>query len=270
MYRRHNDTLLQQLVTKRVSGMSANQYFNAIQKVLDTIATDQLSVIQRAGAVMANVIHSGGVCYLFGSGHSHIPALDCFPRYGSFVGLKPLIDPHLVWTNVVGADSAPELLWLERTEGYIAHYLQWVDIRSCDVMVVYSHGGLNAAPVEAALYAKDKGCFVIAVTSLQNASNQKATHSSGKRLCDIADIVIDNCVPPEDSLVRVGPSEIPVAAGSTVSTVMITMALVAEIAEGLVRMGDKLSVFLSPNVHPDMNFNMQVFRDHVARVEKRS
>jgi uncharacterized phosphosugar-binding protein len=108
-----------------------------------------------------------------------------------------------MWFNVVGPGGARELLWLEREEGYIENFLQSYVMGPKDTMIVFSHGGVNAAPVEAALYAKEHGLKVIAVTSGENYKVARATHSSGKKLGDVADLMIDNCVPPEDALVRI-------------------------------------------------------------------
>lgn len=62
-------------------------------------------------------------------------------------------------------------------------------------MIVFSHGGLNAAPIEAAMYARGRGLKVIAITSGDNYKSAKATHSSGNKPGDLADILIDNCCP---------------------------------------------------------------------------
>jgi uncharacterized phosphosugar-binding protein len=53
--------------------------------------------------------------HLFGSGHSIIPVLDIFPRYGSFAGFHPLMDSRLMWTQVLGSGGVREVLKLERT-----------------------------------------------------------------------------------------------------------------------------------------------------------
>jgi uncharacterized phosphosugar-binding protein len=89
---------------------------------------------------------------------------------------------------------------------------------------------------------------VIAITSMDNQRQSKATHSSGKKLSDAADLVIDNCVPARDALVDIEGWRAPVAAGSTVAFVTIAMALVAEVAAELARRGIAPPVFVSPNV----------------------
>jgi uncharacterized phosphosugar-binding protein len=238
--------------------MSATQYFDSIDAVLSRIRTTQLERLQQAGAIAAEVIAAGGRIYLFGSGHSVIPVMDVFPRYGSFVGFYPLYDPRLMWSNVVGPHGARELLWLERREGYIEQFLQSFAMGAGDGLIVFSHGGMNAAPIEAAIHAKAKGARVITVSSLENAKIAKRSHSSGKALSDLAEVAIDNCVEPEDAQVDVGRRE-KVGAASTIAAVSIAMAIVAETAARLVKAGHALDTFVSPNVPgvaPTHNFSV--------------
>ena len=227
--------------------MSATKYLDRIQEILERIKTKEIKKINRAAKIMAESISKDGRVYMFGSGHSVIPVLDIFPRYGSFVGFFPLYDPRLMWFNVIGPGGARELLWLERQEGYAKVFLQSYPLEPRDCLLVFSHGGLNAAPIEMALEAKAKGLKVITVSSHENAKVAKRTHSSGKVLAEIADIAIDNCCPPEDSLVDVGQLE-KVAASSTVAAVSIAMSLVAQTAAILAKLGKVPPTFVSPNV----------------------
>jgi uncharacterized phosphosugar-binding protein len=249
--------------------MSAIAYHDAITKVLEDLRRTQIGRIQAAGEAIATSIASSGLAWLFGSGHSVIPVMDVFPRYGSFVGFVPLYDPRLMWSNVVGPGGARELLWIERREGYAPVFLQSYALSRGDCFIVFSHGGTNAAPIEAALYAKERGLTVITVSSLANAAAAAASHSSGKKLSDVADIAIDNCVAPEDSQVDVGRPE-KVAAGSTMAVVYVAMALVAETAARLVAKGHPLTTFVSPNVPgvaPD--HNSRVFETYARRLAER-
>jgi uncharacterized phosphosugar-binding protein len=249
--------------------MSAIAYHDAITRVLDAIRRTQLPGIEQAAEAIAAAIDAGGLCWLYGSGHSVIPVMDVFPRYGSFVGFVPLYDPRLMWSNVVGAGGARELLWLERQEGYAPVFLQSYPLRRGDCFVVFSHGGLNAAPIDAALYAKERGLTVISVSSLANAAAARPTHSSGRKLSDVAEIAIDNCVAPEDSQVDVGRAE-KVAAGSTMAAVFVAMSLVAETAARLVARGQRPITFVSPNV-PGVapGHNMAVFEAYARRLAQR-
>lgn len=224
------------------------QYLEKFIPVLDKIDATQADNIKAAAAFCADAIAAGKMAHLFGSGHSVLPIQDMFPRYGGVVGWHPLMDPRLMWSNVIGPNGARELLWIERQEGYIANFLQSFNLQAGEAIVVYSHGGLNAAPIECALYAKERGLKVIAVTSGENYKKAKAVHSSGKKLGDVADVLIDNCCPLEDALVPIPGYAQPVGGSSTVAATVITQALAAETALLLEKKGHKMNIFVSPNV----------------------
>lgn len=250
--------------------MSGKQYFSELTKALRRMEDAQMPSIEQAGELFAHCISKGGVVHLFGSGHSVLPVMDIFPRYGSFIGFHPVLDPRLMWFNVIGPGGAPELLWIERSEGYIEVMAENRGLREGDVMVVYSHGGLNAAPVEMALLARHRGLRVVAITSMDNRSVSQPSHSSGKALADCADIVIDNCIPPEDALVSIDGWNYPVGAGSTVAVITISMALLAETAARLARLGIEKPTFVSPNVGDvSAEHNHDVFAAYGREVESR-
>jgi len=249
--------------------MSADAYLSKINELISTIRRTQKEAIERAADTFARSIRAGGRVYIFGSGHSVIPVQDIFPRYGSFVGFHPIYDPRLMWFNVVGPGGARELLWLEREEGYIANVLLSYELEPRDCMLVFSHGGLNAAPVEMAIEAKKKGLTVVGVCSLDNHRRAPAKHSSGKKLADACDIAIDNCVPAEDALIGAEGIKEKFAAGSTVGFIAIAMALVAETGTRLVKLGAKPPTFVSPNVGLPPDHNQQVFKEYERFIQKR-
>src|SRR5688500_17965267 len=183
--------------------MSAAQYQKEIAKVTDRIWSTQLDNIRKAAVMMAESVAKKGLVHLFGSGHSVLPVQDVFPRYGSYPVFHPLMDARLMWQNVIGSGGAKGLLWLERQEGYAKVLFENESIRANDVMVVFSHGGTNAAGIEVAMESRARGLKTVVITSMDNQRQAKASHSSGKKLSDLGDIVIDNCVPAKDALVDI-------------------------------------------------------------------
>jgi uncharacterized phosphosugar-binding protein len=216
--------------------MSASLYLSKIQELIGEIEKNSLSDIERAAGYMADSIAAGRAVYYFGSGHSVLPALDVFPRYGSFVGLQPIHDTRLMWSNVIGPGGTPELLWIERQEGYVKNVL--------DSYV---------------LDPRENGLKVVAITSLQNYKINKPRHSSGKKLADVGDVVIDNGAAPEDSLIHLDGWDEPVAASSTVTVLCISMALVAHTASLLAARGIHIPTFVSPNVQAEPDHNKKVY-----------
>jgi uncharacterized phosphosugar-binding protein len=242
---------VQQVALSHLRGgtiVSVSRYRERITEVLDRIWSTQTTKIETVAAVMAKCISTSGLVHMFGSGHSVLPVQDMFPRYGAFPGFRPLMDMRLMWTNVIGSGGAKGLLWLERREGYAAVLFENEPIRRGDVMLVFSHGGLNPAGIEVLEEARKRGLATVAITSMDNYRKREATHSSGRKLADVADYVIDNCVPAEDALVEVEGWKAPVAAGSTVATITIAMAIIAQVAADLAAQGKNPPVFVSPNV----------------------
>ncbi len=228
--------------------MSKITYIEEIKKVIDRIEKNESANILKAAQLCAEVIASGKLVHLFGSGHSVLPIQDVFPRYGGVVGFHPLMDPRLMWSNVIGPNGARELLWIERQEGYIENFLQSFNLQEGEVIIVYSHGGLNAAPIETAIYAKNRGLKVIVISSGENFKFAKPDHSTGNKLGDLADVFIDNCSPLEDSLVAIKGYDQKVGASSTVSTITISQAIASETAKLLQEMNFPMHIFVSPNV----------------------
>jgi uncharacterized phosphosugar-binding protein len=249
--------------------VSASAYRERIGGVLGKIWETQMGNIEKASAAMAEAIAKGGLVHLFGSGHSVLPVQDMFPRYGAYPGFRPLMDMRLMWTNVIGSGGAKGLLWLERREGYAQVLFENEPIRQGDVMLVFSHGGLNAAGIEVLMEATKRGLTTVGVTSLDNYRKRDAMHSSGKKLADVADIVIDNCTPAEDALVSIKGWKAPVAAGSTVAFITIAMAIIAQVAANLSAKGQTPPVFVSPNVQgiPADNTN-RVYEEYERRLKR--
>lgn len=131
--------------------------------------------------------------------------------------------------NVLGAGGVSELLWLERTEGYAEKFLDHQPLNEGDSTNIFGHSGCNASGIDTALYARKRGMNVIAITAKSNL-DKPASHSSGKRLADAADIVTDTCSPIEDAIVPVENWSRPVAGSSTVLAMMMMHELVARTA----------------------------------------
>ena len=69
--------------------MTATSYCAASRGLLDRITSSTVSAIAsaRPRPLMADGVARGGLVSLFGSGHSILPVMDAFPRYGSLPGV---------------------------------------------------------------------------------------------------------------------------------------------------------------------------------------
>jgi uncharacterized phosphosugar-binding protein len=69
------------------------EYITKLKQVIEKISDEQSDQIRAAADICADVINSGKLVHLFGSGHSVLPVQDVFPRYGGVVGW------HLSWIH---------------------------------------------------------------------------------------------------------------------------------------------------------------------------
>src|SRR3954469_23417798 len=170
--------------------------------LLRRIDDTQSDALAKASGLCAEAIGAGGLVHVFGTGHSRIPVEELFPRYGSYPGFNPIVELSMTFhTEVVGANGQRQAMFIERVEGLAEQILANFELGPPDAMLVFSANGVTAVPIEMARGARQRGLPVIAVTSVANASAATPLHSSGTRLLEHADVVVDLCTPPGDALI---------------------------------------------------------------------
>jgi uncharacterized phosphosugar-binding protein len=210
-------------------------FLDAVSSLLVRIEETQAQVLGEASRLCADAIAAGRLVHLFGSGHSHMPVEEMFPRYGSYPGFNPIVELSLTFhAQVVGANGQRQAMFIEGVEGLAETILANFDLRPPDTMIVFSVGGLSAVPIEMAQGARRRGLPVIAVTSVEHSLEGSPSHSSGTRLLDHADLVIDLCTPTGDALIRIDGLETPVGPGSTIAAVAIANEIKSQTAALLV------------------------------------
>jgi uncharacterized phosphosugar-binding protein len=172
---------------------------------------------------------------------------EMYPRYGSFPGFHPIVEQSLSnHHQVVGSNGQRQAMFIENVEGLGRVILENFELDPArDVMMVISAGGTNAVPVEVALVAKERGLRVIALTSVEHSRASKPRHSSGRRLFEVADLVLDTCTPTGDAVVAIEGLETPVGPLSAVASLTIINMLKVAVAERLVARGEMPPVITS-------------------------
>jgi uncharacterized phosphosugar-binding protein len=222
-------------------------FLDAVSSVLTRIEETQAVVLAEASRLCADTIGAGRLVHCFGSGHSRIPVEEMFPRYGSYPGFNPIVELSMTFhTQVVGTNGQRQAMFIERVEGLAETILANYRLEPPDMMIVFSVGGLSAVPIEMAQGARRRGLPVIAVTSVEHSLAGDPSHSSGTRLLDHADLVVDLCTPPGDALVGIDGLETPVGPGSTVASVAIANELKSQTAALLVERRAMPPVLTSP------------------------
>jgi uncharacterized phosphosugar-binding protein len=225
------------------------QFIDAARELLERIGATQDEALERAAAVCAGAIGAGGLVHAFGTGHSRIPVEELFPRYASFPGFHPIVELSMTFhTQVAGANGQRQAMFIERVEGLAEQILGNFAFGERDAMLIFSAGGTTAVPIEMAIGARERGLPVIAVTSVAASQASPSGHSSGTRLLDHADVVLDLCTPPGDGLVTIAGLDTPVGPGSTIAAAALVNELKVRVAGALVEQGAMPPVITSPSV----------------------
>lgn len=191
----------------------------ALLEKLERTQDDQLD---RAAQLCARAISAGGLVHMFGTGHSRMSVEEMFPRYGSYPGFNPIIELSTTFhTQVVGANGQRQAMFIERTEGLAEVTLRNFNLSAPDIMLVFSTSGVTANPIEMAMGARSRGLAVVAVTAVEPSLAAETAHSSGTRLLDHADVVIDLGTPIGDAIVDLAGLATPVGPGSSVVGVAV-------------------------------------------------
>ena len=185
--------------------------------------------LDAAIGMMATAIETGAVIQAFGTGHSEAFAMEIAGRAGGLIPTNKIALRDLV---LHGSLPVQELSGssLERNPDIVAELWEISPIHPGDVFLIASNSGVNGSVVGMALLAKERGHDVIAVTSLQHTAQVQPKHPSGRRLSEIADVVIDNLAPYGDATLGLDGG-VAVGAVSSITSAFIAQLLTIGVAE---------------------------------------
>ncbi len=240
----------------------ALRYATAAQAVLQRIVDTQMEQIERAAQIITQALANDGILYTFGTGHSHVIAEDVAYRAGGLAPVDAILEPSLTGHSKVWQSE-----YMERVQGMADVILNYYGISSKDVLVVISNSGRNAAPIEMAAGARERGVPVIAITSLAHSKGTTSRHSSGKKLYQLANVVIDNCCPRGDCLLHVDGLAAPIGAGSGVTGLFIIHSVIVQTIQNLLDRGIDPPVFRSGNLDGSDEFNQALLERYKGRIK---
>jgi uncharacterized phosphosugar-binding protein len=232
--------------------MLALEWLANARSIMQKIEETQLENIKAAATAMADSIEKNHWVHVFGCGHATIPVEEMYPRIGGFVGFHPIVElPMTFFTGITGQMGIHQFLFLERAEGYGDAIMKAYNFDKEDCMWIFSHTGINNVNIDVALKAKELGMKVIVFGSAAEAKGKTTRHKSGKTIFEIADIVVDSCVPVVDASVVLKNHQDKVGPVSTLSFVTLVWMTVTTCAEILADRGVKLFIHPSHNVPGD-------------------
>lgn len=238
--------------------MIKDRYLDETVNLLNKIRQTQGDKIDMAAKVVADVIKNDGIIYIFGCGHSHLIALDCFYRAGGLANVSAMLDTDLMLHNGAAKSSK-----MEKMPGIAEAVLDRYCLTDKDLLFIVSTSGKNAVPVEMAKEATKRGIRNIAVVSSSYFNDKK----SAPLLYECADMYIDNCVPHGDAVIDVTGAGTKMGSLSTAASSYVLGAVLMEGAELAGKSGAELPVYMSGNVEGGKEFNEKLIRKYLPRIK---
>ena len=117
--------------------------------------------------------------------------------------------------------------------------------------MVASNSGRHAVPVELALAGRERGLKVVVITNLAQSGAWPARHSSGKKLADVGDVVIDNGGISGDACVEMPGMPSLIGPTSSITGMFIINALIVQGIENAQARGAAPEIYISSNTNGD-------------------
>ena len=246
--------------------LTSKDYLHRIQAAVERVGTGQEEATRQAADLLAEAVRAGGVIQAFGCGHSEALAMEIAGRAGGLVPTNRIALRDIVLYGgeplEVLADPAVE----RRTD--IAHRLyELAPVKPDDVFVIASNSGINGAVVEMALLVKERGHGLVAITSAEHSARVASRHPSGRKLGEIADVVLDNGAPYGDATLPL-PGGGAVGAVSSITAALLAQQIVVEVVARLLAAGITPPVYLSDNVPGGKEHNAEIEARYAGRIRR--
>lgn len=221
------------------------QYLHEVTVRLERLAAPNPQ-IDAAIALIADALDAGGVVQAFGTGHSEAFAMEIAGRAGGLIATNRIALRTLV---LRGDRDVSELggATFERDPNVGENLLALFDVRPRDIFIIASNSGVNGSILGVALAAKARGHKLIAVTSLDHTMKVTPKHPSGKRLSEVADVVIDNLAPYGDSTLQLADGT-GIGAVSSLTAAFIAQRITIGVADMMRQRGKTPPVYISANI----------------------
>jgi uncharacterized phosphosugar-binding protein len=251
------------MVTQPRFGMEL--FWQEAARVLERVVQTQSATIRRAAQLFADCLRQGGVIHAYGTGHSRAFAMELSYRAGGLVPVNRIDLAELAFHGwSLERVTSPDI---ERDLAAGQALLSCYQIQQPDAFIIASNSGINAAVVECARQIKERGHALVAVTSLEHTQQVASRHPSGKRLYELADLVIDNCGPFGDALLPL-PGGGKACAVSSLTGALIAQMLTAETIGILLEQGEQPPIFLSANVPEGQSQNAALLARYAGRLHR--
>lgn len=237
----------------------------ASERLARLTADSEAGALDEAIAMIVAALDAGGVIHAFGTGHSEAFAMEISGRAGGLIPTNKFALRDLVLYGDREVDVLTSAL--EREPWLVDELMATVPVGDDDIFMIASNSGVNGSIVGAALWAKERGHRVIAVTSLEHTMRVEPKHPSGKRLSEVADVTIDNLAPYGDTTLDIGDG-IGAGAISSITGAFIAQLLTLGVARRIAERGGTPPMYISANIPGGDEHNSALEARYLGRMRR--
>lgn len=242
-------------------GKLAQEYWKETQRILDEIYHSQQDAIEQAADLISNTLIEGGQLHLWDTGHTI--GNEAVNRAGGLMAMTPLQFDLKIINTIAYSPIIPKepKLTEDQIRGFVGYTLANSNLKKGDALIIGSVTGARTIAVEVALQAKELGVKIVGITSMNYSQWVNVKHSSGKKLYDLSDVVIDNICEIGDAIVQVEEMNGKICPTTGITAGMIIWLMCAEIVEKMLQKNKKPDVFLSMNLPGATERNQKVVQE---------
>lgn len=235
--------------TESVQASASDRFFEELTARLQVLRHDEAQPLRRAAESVAAAIAAGKRIALYDTGH--LVSHELVARTGGFVALTRVELP------AAGNDTGDGTTRLDQG-------LDAGEVEQGSVLVIGSVSGTGRDTIELAQRARARGATVIALTAPRHSGRLPPGHPSGRRLMDVADIVLDNHADYGDAFLTVAPLDRAIVPFSGFGAVTLAWAVIAAATDQLLARGISPSVYRSIHL-PDGEADVAQIENRYAR-----
>src|SRR5690625_5058476 len=245
-----------------------NNYYKEVTSYLKDIMSTETSSMKKAAEAIAAHVKDDKIFYVYGpGGHSNLASQEVFFRAGGLMHASAILDEGTLLSS-----GALRSMAIERIPGYGRVVIDDYHLQVGVLLIIVNAYGINAATIDAALEASERGVTTIGVCSVEHAEqtalDHPARHPSKKNLHNVTDYYIDSKIKVGDAILTIEGQEQKVGAVSTFTNAFILNNVCIEATNLLAKENIQPPIWKSGNATGGDEWNEQFIDRFKGKIKK--
>lgn len=236
----------------------------AIMKQQQQFIDTQIENFEKAALLMTESWKNKKNVWIFSGAAGDIITQELHFRAGGFATMNPVFtnNSYFKFSSI----RPVPLMWeIEKLPNIIRFIWQNIPFEKGDTVILNSFAGANAMMVEAVEVCKELGMNSIAITDIALSKQCTTSALNGKKLYEVADVVIDLCGADTLGKVQVKNGEY-ICSGDLVLGVMSAQSLVAAAATEMIKQGCDAPILRSVNKEGAAVYNSALMQKYKSQI----